>query len=131
VAALALASGRRGASETELRAWLGWDAARVRAALSGAESAGTLIAVGDTPRRWLRAELLETALSRLLARLAELHRAQPLAPAHPRPSLRAVTGLDDAAFGALLLLAERRGLVRGERDSVRLATHEGRLSDEE
>jgi selenocysteine-specific elongation factor len=72
----------------------------------------------------LRALTLET--------LAAFHHANPLRPGMSREELRVRAGhADDKLFAHLLSVLEAEGAVRSERDKVRLATHEIRLSDEQ
>ncbi len=67
-----------------------------------------------------------------LAALAAFHRANPLRPGMSREELRGRAGnADDKLFAHLLAALEAGGVVRAERDKVRLATHEVRLSAEQ
>jgi selenocysteine-specific elongation factor len=67
-----------------------------------------------------------------LAALAAFHRANPLRPGMSREELRGRAGnADDKLFAHLLAALDAEGVVRAERDKVRLATHEVRLSEEQ
>jgi selenocysteine-specific elongation factor len=68
----------------------------------------------------------------VLDALEEFHRQQPLRPGMSREELRGRAGaVDDRLFTYLLAAMESEGLVRAERDKVRLATYELRLSAEQ
>jgi selenocysteine-specific elongation factor len=67
--------------------------------------------------------------SQVLAALAEFHRANPLKPGMSREELRRRAGnTDERIFAHLLGRLDAEGLVRSERDKVRLASHEVQLS---
>jgi selenocysteine-specific elongation factor len=67
-----------------------------------------------------------------LAALAAFHRANPLRPGMSREELRGRAGnADDKIFAHLLTTLDADGAVRAERDKVRLAAHEVRLSDDQ
>ena len=64
--------------------------------------------------------------------LAQFHRAVPAAPGMSREELRGRAGAaDERVFGHLLSALEAEGIVKAERDKVRLATHEVRLTPEQ
>ena len=65
------------------------------------------------------------------AHLAELHRKNPLVAGHPRPALRAASGLDDEGFAAMIDRGVAAGRLVASKDLLTLAGHEVRLSDDE
>ena len=130
LALLAEEAGPRGVSETDLAAWSGWTAQRVREALQPFEPA-RLARIAEAPRRWMAAGRLDAALEEICARLKEFHRAQPLAPGHPKQALLIATGLDETGFAALLELGVARKRLTVSRDQVSLAGHAVSLTAEE
>jgi selenocysteine-specific elongation factor len=67
-----------------------------------------------------------------LAALTEFHRANPLRPGMSREELRGRAGaVDERVFTHVFGALEAEGLVRGERDKVRLVAHEVRLSPDQ
>jgi selenocysteine-specific elongation factor len=103
---------------------------RLRELLARLEAEGRVHAV---ERDWylhadgqarLRAVTVET--------LEQFHRASPLKPGMPREELRGRVGApDEKVFGRLLQALEAEGVLRAERDKVRLAAHEVRLTAEQ
>jgi selenocysteine-specific elongation factor len=68
----------------------------------------------------------------VLAALAAFHRANPLRSGMSREELRGRAGnAADKLFTHLLGVLDAEGVVRSERDKVRLAAHEVQLSDEQ
>jgi selenocysteine-specific elongation factor len=100
---------------------------RLRGLLEALQPAGRVIAVD---RDWfihpdsfarLRALVMET--------LGAFHRANPLKPGMSREELRSrAGGADERVFAFLLSALAADGTVATERDKVRLATHEVRLT---
>ncbi|HEU5197254.1 MAG TPA: selenocysteine-specific translation elongation factor [Methylomirabilota bacterium] len=103
---------------------------RLRALLEGLQSAGRVAAVD---RDWyVHPESLERLRGLALAALEQFHRAFPLRPGMSREELRGRAGAaEERVFGHLLETLGSEGLVRTERDKVRLAAHEVRLSGEQ
>jgi selenocysteine-specific elongation factor len=100
---------------------------RLTAVLGTLQASGRILGV---ERDWyLHPESAEHVRSQVLAVLAEFHRANPLKPGISREELRRRAGdTDERIFAHLLSRLDADGLVRSERDKVRLASHEVQLS---
>ncbi|HEY3067909.1 MAG TPA: selenocysteine-specific translation elongation factor [Methylomirabilota bacterium] len=103
---------------------------RVRAVLAELQAAGRVLAVD---RDWyLHPESFARLRARVVTALGEFHRANPLKPGMSREELRSrAGGADERVFAFLLSTLDAEGVVRAERDKVRLAAHEVRLSPEQ
>jgi selenocysteine-specific elongation factor len=101
--------------------------ARLATVLAALQASGRLLGI---ERDWfLHPESAERVRSQALAALGEFHRANPLRPGMSREELRHRAGdTDERIFASLLGRLEAEGLVRTDRDKVRLATHEVQLS---
>jgi selenocysteine-specific elongation factor len=104
--------------------------ARLRALLETLQAAGRVAAVD---RDWfVHPESVTRLRGLVLAALEQFHRAFPLRPGMSREELRGRAGAaDERVFGHLLETLAAEGVVRSERDKVRLAAHEVRLSAEQ
>ncbi|PYM25492.1 MAG: selenocysteine-specific translation elongation factor [Candidatus Rokuibacteriota bacterium] len=104
--------------------------ARLRALLETLQAAGRVAAVD---RDWfVHPESVTRLRGLVLAALEQFHRAFPLRPGMSREELRGRAGAaDERVFGHLLETLAAEGIVRSERDKVRLAAHEVRLSTEQ
>ncbi len=115
--------------------------AELRALLTELAATGRLVAVD---REWfVHPESYARLREQTLAALEQFHRAHPLKPGMSREELRsraASTGRgsdrrgvapDERVFAHLLATLDADGIARTERDKVRLATHEVRLSPEQ
>jgi selenocysteine-specific elongation factor len=100
---------------------------RLTGVLGALQASGRILGV---ERDWfLHPESAEHVRSQVLAALAEFHRANPLKPGMSREELRRRAGnTDERIFAHLLGRLDAEGLVRSERDKVRLASHEVQLS---
>jgi len=98
--------------------------------LAALEQAGRVVAI---ERDWVvHAESLARLRTAVLAALEQYHRANPLKAGMPREELRGrVGGPEEKVFAHLLAGLEAEGAIRAERDKVRLATHEVRLTPEQ
>jgi selenocysteine-specific elongation factor len=103
---------------------------RLRALLGTLEASGRVLAV---ERDWfLHPDSLERLRAQALAALEDFHRANPLRPGMSREELRRRAGdAEERIFAHLLGRLDGEGLVRSERDKVRLASHELHLSAEQ
>jgi selenocysteine-specific elongation factor len=103
---------------------------RLRAILDTLQAGGRVAAVD---RDWfVHPESLERVRGLVSATLTEFHRASPLRPGISREELRGRAGAsDERVFAHLLSTLEAEGVVKAERDKVRLATHEVRLTPEQ
>jgi selenocysteine-specific elongation factor len=103
---------------------------RLRAILDTLQAGGRVAAVD---RDWfVHPESLERVRGLVSATLTEFHRASPLRPGISREELRGRAGAsDERVFAHLLSTLEAEGVVKAERDKVRLATHEVRLTLEQ
>ena len=100
------------------------------------EATGRLIAskrLLAVDRDWyLHPESAGRVRTQALAVLTEFHRLNPLRPGMSREELRSRAGaVDERVFAHVFAALETEGLVRGERDKVRLAAHEVRLTPEQ
>ena len=103
---------------------------RLRALLEGLQAAGRVAAVD---RDWyVHPESMTRLRALALAALEQFHRAFPLRSGMSREELRGRAGAaDERVFGHLLETLTAEGIVRTERDKVRLAAHEVRLNPEQ
>jgi len=103
---------------------------RLRALLDTLQTSGRVVAID---RDWfVHPESLARLRELTLGALAQFHRAAPLRPGMSREELRGRAGAaDERVFAHLLAALEGEGLVRTDRDKVRLASHEVRLSPEQ
>jgi selenocysteine-specific elongation factor len=103
---------------------------RLRGLLDTLQAGGRIVAID---RDWfVHREGLTRLRDLTLAALEQFHRASPLRPGMSREELRGRAGApDERVFAHLLTTLEGDGLVRSDRDKVRLASHEVRLSPEQ
>jgi len=102
----------------------------LRGLLAALLKTGRVIAVD---RDWyVHAESHAKLREATLTALAAFHRANPLRPGMSREELRGRAGnAEEKLFAHLVTTLEGEGLVKAERDKVRLATHEVTLSDDQ
>jgi selenocysteine-specific elongation factor len=100
---------------------------RLRGILEALTASGRVLGV---ERDWvLHPESAERVRAQAVAALEEFHRANPLKPGMSREELRHRAGdTDERIFASLLVRLDAEGLVRSERDKVRLASHQVQLS---
>jgi selenocysteine-specific elongation factor len=123
-------TGTTGARLAELSGRVPFGPAELRERLASLEASGQLCAIDRT--WYLHPDSARRVRTAALDALAEFHRQQPLRPGMSREELRGRAGaVDDRLFTYLLAAMESEGLVRVERDKVRLAIHELRLSPEQ
>jgi len=103
---------------------------RLRALLESLQSAGRVAAVD---RDWfVHRESLARLRGLAVAALEQFHRAFPLRPGMSREELRGRAGApDERVFAHLLEALAAESVVKTDRDKVRLATHEIRLSPDQ
>ena len=103
---------------------------RLRGLLDALVAAGRVLVVD---RDWfLHPESASRLRALVVGALAAFHRAHPLRPGMSREELRGRSGgADERVFAALLAALETEGVVKSERDKVRLAAHEVRLTPEQ
>jgi selenocysteine-specific elongation factor len=103
---------------------------RLRALLEALQGGGRVVAID---RDWfVHPDSLARLRALVVTALEQFHRAHPLRPGMSREELRGRGGAaDERVFGHLLDALVAEGLVRTERDKVRLAAHEIRLSTEQ
>ncbi len=103
---------------------------RLRRVLDTLQAAGRVVAID---RDWhVHPESLDRLRRAALEALAHFHRAHPLRPGMSREELRVRTGAaDERIFAHLLTTLDAGGVARIDRDKVRLAEHEVRLSPEQ
>ena len=103
---------------------------RLRALLEGLQAAGRVISID---RDWfIHPDSFGRLRGLVLDELTAFHRASPLKPGMSREELRGrAGGADERVFGFLLSALGAEGVVKTERDKVRLASHEVRLSPEQ
>jgi selenocysteine-specific elongation factor len=100
---------------------------RLRGLLDTLQGDGRIVAID---RDWfVHREALSTLREQTVAALEQFHRASPLRPGMSREELRGrAGGPDERVYAHLLGALEGEGLLRSDRDKVRLASHEVRLS---
>lgn len=103
---------------------------RLRGLLDHLQSNARIMAID---RDWfVHVESLTRLRGLAVGALEQFHRASPLRPGMSREELRGRVGApDDRVFAHLLGALEAEGLVRADRDKVRLATHGVRLTPEQ
>jgi selenocysteine-specific elongation factor len=103
---------------------------RLRSLLGALQGSGRIVAID---RDWfVHPESLDRLRALVVAALEQFHRASPLRPGMSREELRGRAGAaDERVFAHLLIGLEGEGVVRTDRDKVRLASHEVRLSREQ
>ena len=103
---------------------------RLRALLDGLQGAGRIVAID---RDWfVHPESLARLRELALAAIEQFHRAFPLRPGMSREELRGRAGApDERVFAHLVAALEAQGVVRTDRDKIRLASHDVRLSAEQ
>ncbi len=123
-------AGPAGARAADLRARTAFGLERLKALLQELVQAGAIVAVD---REWfLHRDANERLRSQTLALLGAFHAENPLRTGISREELRSRAGnAHERVFTQLLASLEAEGLVRSEKDQVRLATHKIRLSAEQ
>ncbi len=119
-----------GASGVRLQALSGrvpFGPEKLRGLLDGLVAGGRVLVVD---RDWyLHPESVARLRALVVQALEAFHRANPLKPGMSREELRGrAGGAEDRVFASLLGTLEAAGVVRTERDKVRLAAHAVRLS---
>src|SRR5207245_1967513 len=106
------------------------EAAFARCRLDALQRAGRVVAVD---RDWfIHPDSFARLRTRVVEALAAFHRTNPLKPGMSREELRGrAGGADERVFAFLLSSLGAEGTVKTERDKVRLASHEVRLSPEQ
>jgi selenocysteine-specific elongation factor len=123
-------AGAAGARATDLRARVPFGPERLRGLLDDLQKAGAIVAVD---REWyLHREANDRLRSQTLALLETFHGENPLRAGISREELRSRAGnAQERVFAQLLASLEAEGLLRTERDQVRLASHAIRLTPEQ
>jgi len=103
---------------------------RLRGLLDALQSGDRVVAIDCD---WfVHPESLTRLRGLAVAALEQFHRASPLKPGMFREELRGRAGAaDERVFAHLLTTLEAEGVVRADRDKVRLASHEVRLTAEQ
>jgi selenocysteine-specific elongation factor len=103
---------------------------RLRGLLDGLQGAGRIVALD---RDWfVHPESLARLRDLAVAALEQFHRGFPLRPGMSREELRGRAGApDERVFAHLVAGLEAQGVVRTDRDRIRLAAHDVRLSPEQ
>jgi selenocysteine-specific elongation factor len=103
---------------------------RLRRLLDALQAGERIVAI---ERDWyVHVEALERLRGLALAALEQFHRTLPLRPGMSREELRSRSGAaDERVFAHLIALLESESAVRSDRDKVRLASHEVRLTPEQ
>ena len=120
-------AGVAGARAGDLRARTPFGPLLLRQLLEGLQQSGRILAVD---REWyLHRDASDRLRSETLAVLEAFHADNPLRAGISREELRSRVGqAQERVFGQLLAALEVEGVVRSERDQVRLASHAIRLS---
>jgi selenocysteine-specific elongation factor len=121
--------GAAGARVAGLSGRVPFGPARLRELLGILEASGQVLAID---RDWyIHPEGQGRVRAAALAALEQFHRAQPLRPGMSREELRGRAGADERVFAHLLGTLVAEGTVAVDRDKVRLASHEVRLTPEQ
>ena len=120
-------AGPAGARAADLRARTPFGPEQLRRLLDDLQAAGRILAVD---REWyLHREASDRLRTLTLGVLEAFHRENPLRGGISREELRSRVGqAQERVFAQLLTTLESEGVVRSERDQVRLAAHTIRLS---
>jgi selenocysteine-specific elongation factor len=123
-------AGVAGARVADLRARTPFGPALLRGLLDRLQQEGRLLAVD---REWyLHRDASDRLRAQTLALLETFHAEHPLRAGISREELRSRVGnAQERVFAQLLTVLESEGLVRSERDQVRLGAHHIRLSAEQ
>jgi selenocysteine-specific elongation factor len=123
-------AGAAGARLADLRARTPFGPERLRELLDRLTASGAALAVD---REWyLHRDANDKLRSQTLGLLEAFHRENPLRGGISREELRSRAGqAQERVFGQLLASLEAEGLVKSERDQVRLAAHAIRLSPDQ
>ncbi|HKW94186.1 MAG TPA: selenocysteine-specific translation elongation factor [Methylomirabilota bacterium] len=123
-------AGPAGARAGDLRARTPFGPALLRRLLEGLQEAGRIIAVD---KEWfLHRDASERLRSQTLGVLETFHAENPLRAGISREELRSRVGnAQERVFAQLLSVLESEGVVRSERDQVRLGSHAIRLSPDQ
>ena len=123
-------AGAAGIRTTELRARTPFGPERLRALLDELAQADAIVPV---EREWfIHREAHERLRAQTLELLQAFHAENPLRPGISREELRSRAGhAQERVFAQLLTSLEGEGVVRSERDVVRLASHAIRLTPEQ
>jgi selenocysteine-specific elongation factor len=123
-------AGAAGARLADLRARTPFGPERLRELLERLTASGAALAVD---REWyLHRDASDKLRSQTLALLEAFHRENPLRAGISREELRSRAGqAQERVFGQLLASLEGEGLVKSERDQVRLAAHAIRLNPDQ
>jgi len=123
-------AGAAGARGADLRARTAFGPERLPALLDELQKAGAIVAVD---REWyLHREANDRLRSQTLGLLEAFHAENPLRAGISREELRSRAGnAQERVFDQLLTRLEAEGVVRSERDQVRLAAHTIKLNAEQ
>jgi selenocysteine-specific elongation factor len=123
-------AGAAGARAADLRARTAFGPERLRELLDGLQKTGAIVAVD---REWyLHREANDRLRSQTLGLLEAFHAENPLRAGISREELRSRAGnAQERVFDQLLTSLEAEGVVRSEKDQVRLAAHVIRLNPEQ
>jgi selenocysteine-specific elongation factor len=123
-------AGPAGARASDLRARTAFGPERLRALLDELVQGGAIVAVD---REWyLHRDANDRLRSQALALLEAFHAENPLRGGISREELRSRAGhAQERVFAQLLASLEAEGLVKSEKDQVRLASHAIRLTPEQ
>ena len=123
-------AGVAGARVADLRARTPFGPSRLRRLLDGLQHEGRTLAVD---REWyLHRDASDRLRSQTLALLEAFHAENPLRAGISREELRSRVGnAQERVFTQLLTALEAEGVVRSERDQVRLGSHAIRLSPDQ
>jgi selenocysteine-specific elongation factor len=123
-------AGAAGARAADLRARTAFGPERLRELLDGLQKTGAIVAVD---REWyLHREANDRVRSQTLGLLEAFHAENPLRAGISREELRSRAGnAQERVFDQLLTSLEAEGVVRSEKDQVRLASHVIRLNPEQ
>lgn len=119
--------GRAGLPTHEVASASGLDAATAQGAVASAQSAGTVIAIGE---RFFAGSVLEHAVRSIEQVLADYHARTPWRAGMPREELKArvAAGPDDRLFDYAMASLTARGVLSANRGLTALAGHAPRLT---
>ncbi len=123
-------AGAAGARAADLRARTPFGPEQLRQLLDELQQSGAVVGVD---REWyLHREAGDRLRAQTLALLEAFHRENPIRAGISREELRSRAGnAQERVFGQLLTALEAEGLVKSERDQVRLGSHSIRLTPEQ
>ncbi len=131
VSSLVRGGAMAGISRNELLGLSGFSAKRLDKLLDSLRTTGKIIRYDESENRLIHANFFNLIKNRLLNRLTEFHKNQPLKTGISKQELRSIVPGSDKLFKKLLNTLLHTKEIVDQGDTVRLASHEVRLKETE